>query len=67
MKACIIQPPYSVDPTQADRVFDWEMDALGRCDQSMDIIVMPEYSDVPCFMRDRESFWKCPADMPIDF
>lgn len=41
MKACIIQPPYSVDPTQADRIFDWEMDALGRCDQSMDIIVMP--------------------------
>lgn len=29
MKACIIQPPYSVDPTQADRIFDWEMDALA--------------------------------------
>lgn len=56
MKACLIQPLYSTDTTQADRLFEWEIDALCRCDESMDIIVLPEYSDVPCFVRDRESF-----------
>lgn len=37
MNACIIQPPYSVDPTQADRIFDWEMDALGADEIELDL------------------------------
>ena len=48
MKACIIQPPYSRDVSYSDAFFDWKIDALKQCDDSMDIIVLPEYSDVPC-------------------
>ncbi len=48
MKACVIQPPYSTDYSRSDECFRWEMEALDRCDPSMDLIVMPEASDVPC-------------------
>lgn len=48
MKACIIQPPYSRDVSQCDEFFAYKMDCLDKCDDSLDIIVLPEYSDVPC-------------------
>lgn len=48
MKACIIQPPYSADLTCADELFDYKIKQLEECDSSVDIIVLPEYSDVPC-------------------
>ena len=47
MKACVIQPPYSRNTADSDRLFGWKLDALDACDGSMDIIVLPEYSDVP--------------------
>ncbi len=48
MKACIIQPPYSRDVSLSDAYFEYKMDCLNQCDESADIIVLPEYSDVPC-------------------
>ena len=48
MKACIIQPPYSRDVSLSDVYFDYKMNCLDQCDSSVDIIVLPEYSDVPC-------------------
>jgi predicted amidohydrolase len=48
MKACVIQPPYSRDAAFSDEYFEFKLDMLSKCDQSMDIIVLPEYSDVPC-------------------
>ena len=48
MKAYVFQPAYSMDFSQSDALFAWELDALDRCDESMDVIVLPEYSDVPC-------------------
>lgn len=48
MKACVIQPPYSMDIKDADRLFEQKLEYLRKCDDSMDIIVLPEYSDVPC-------------------
>lgn len=54
MKACIIQPPYSMDTSFSDEYFDYKMDLLDRCDKSVDIIVLPEYSDVPCATKTRE-------------
>ncbi len=47
MKACIIQPYYSKDFSRAEELLHWELDALDRCDDSMDLIVLPEYADVP--------------------
>lgn len=54
MKACIIQPPYSADIAYADEYFDYKMKLLDSCDESIDIIVLPEYSDVPCCTKTRE-------------
>ena len=56
MKACIIQPAYSVDYSLSDQMFRWELEALDRCDESMDLIVLPEAADVPCLARTREEF-----------
>ena len=48
MKACIIQVPYSRDVSFSDEYFEYKMKMLDECDDSLDIIVLPEYSDVPC-------------------
>ncbi|MBR5868273.1 MAG: hypothetical protein IKZ21_02400, partial [Clostridia bacterium] len=47
MKACIIQPPYSRSIADADRFFAWKIAEIEKCDQTVDVIVLPEYSDVP--------------------
>ena len=43
-----MQPPYSNDVAFADEYFAYKMQWLDECDESLDIIVLPEYSDVPC-------------------
>ncbi len=48
MKVCIIQPAYSTDYTKSDAYFAEEMALLERCDDSMDLIVLPEACDIPC-------------------
>ena len=48
MKACIFQPPYSRDLSLSEEYFQYKMNLLDTCDESMDLIVLPEYSDVPC-------------------
>ena len=48
MKACIFQPPYSRDLGFSDHYFSYKLRLLNECDESLDIIVLPEYSDVPC-------------------
>ena len=54
MKACVLQPPYSRDVSFSQEYFDYKIKMLDSCDESMDIIVLPEYSDVPCATKDRE-------------
>ena len=54
MKVCVMQPPYSSDLTKADEYFAFKLDCLSRCDASMDVIVLPEYSDVPAACRSAE-------------
>jgi len=48
MKTCIIQPPYSRDVSFSDSYFEYKLKLLEECDESVDLIVLPEYSDVPC-------------------
>ncbi|MBQ7822288.1 MAG: hypothetical protein IJ391_08415 [Clostridia bacterium] len=47
MKVCIVQPPYSMDAAPAEENFAKKLEYLAQCDSSMDVIVLPEYSDVP--------------------
>ena len=54
MKACIIQPPYSRDVSYSDEYFDFKIKMLDNCDEDVDIIVLPEYSDVPCATTTKE-------------
>lgn len=54
MKVCIIQPPYSVDYERTEEYFRYELELLAKCDESMDIIVMPELCDVPCLAKTKE-------------
>ena len=54
MKACVVQPAFSYDYERSDELFQWEMDMLDSCDESMDIIVFPEYSNVPAGALTRE-------------
>ena len=48
MKACVIQHPYSNDVSFCDEYFAYKLQQLDALDDSVDIIVLPEYSDVPC-------------------
>ncbi len=54
MKTCIMQPPYSTDGNDAERLFQAKLDLLEQCDESLDLIVLPEYSEVPCATSTRE-------------
>ena len=54
MRACIIQPPYSRDLSYSDEFFNYKLDMLSKCDETIDIIVLPEYSDVPCATSTKE-------------
>ncbi len=54
MKACVIQPPYSMDYSKCEEYFQYKLDYLAQCDESLDLIVLPEDSDVPCCGMTRE-------------
>ncbi len=54
MKVCIVQPPYSVDYSQSEEYFKWEIEAFDKCDESMDLIVFPESSATPCMAHSKK-------------
>lgn len=58
MKVAIIQPEYSTNHKRSAKLFDAEIRLLDSCDESLDIIVMPEYSDIPTVPDSNETFWK---------
>lgn len=45
MKFCVVQPFSSTDFSLSDSCFQWMMDTLDQCDDSMDLIVLPEYGE----------------------
>lgn len=58
MKVCIIQPEYCVDHSRSEEFLQWELEALDKCDESMDIIALPESSDTPCLAHNQqERLW----------
>ena len=54
MKVCLIQPPYSTDYSMSDDYFNVELELLDKCDDTMDIIVLPEMTDMPCLCKTTE-------------
>ena len=51
MKVCMIQPEYSTDHSRSEELFNKELEYLRACDESMDIIVMPEMTDIPAMAK----------------
>ncbi|MBR2018802.1 MAG: hypothetical protein IKA05_00210 [Clostridia bacterium] len=58
MKVCVIQPRYSFHETEVDPCFEGLMDLLDTCDESLDLIVLPEYSDAPADVKGKEEFYR---------
>ena len=56
MRACIIQPYYSLNEQDNDKCFNDMVALLDKCDDSLDLIVLPEYSDIPSAQPDKEHF-----------
>jgi len=56
MKACIIQPGYTTDYSLSDQKFEWTMAAMDACDDSLDLIVLPEAADVPAYAPTKEQY-----------
>ena len=47
MKARVIQPLFAQDAPGLDKSFEWTIKELEKCDASLDIVVLPEFSEVP--------------------
>ena len=54
MKVCLIQPPYYMESALSDICFDAKMNMLDACNETLDVIVLPEYSDLPCATYTKE-------------
>ena len=57
MKVCVIQPPYSFKEGDLDACFKKVLTLLDNCDQTADIIVLPEHSDVPAHLNGKNAFY----------
>ena len=57
MKVCTIQPRYSYDPSELDACFAELLAQLDGCTEDLDLIVLPEYSDVPAAVSGKEAFY----------
>ena len=55
MKVCIIQPAYSTDYDKSELYFNEQLKLIDRCDDSMDLIVLPEACDIPCLAGCKEN------------
>ena len=57
MKVCLIQPEYSFNESDLDERFSGLLKKLDECDESLDIIVLPEYSDAPADVLGMAGFY----------
>ena len=57
MKVCVVQPHYSFDGGDVRVCFEDLLTMLDCCDESMDLIVLPEYSDAPADVQGKDGFY----------
>ncbi|MBQ2735229.1 MAG: hypothetical protein IJF33_05290 [Clostridia bacterium] len=62
MKVCVIQPHYSFDEKEVTSCFEGLLALLEQCDESMDLIVLPEYSDAPADVQGKDGFYGAVAE-----
>lgn len=56
MKVCVIQPWYSMDSGDLETCFQRMLGLMDECDPSMDLIVLPEYCDIPAATPNAAAF-----------
>lgn len=56
MKFCVIQPYYSLDEADEEKCFADMLALLESCGSDLDVIVLPEYSNVLADVRGKEGF-----------
>ena len=47
MRVCVLQPLFPKTPDQSPEFIDWLFRELDRCDDTVDLIVLPEYCNAP--------------------
>ncbi len=57
MKICVIQPHYSFDEKDVGKCFENLLSLLDECDESIDLIVLPEYSDALADVKGKKGFY----------
>ncbi len=57
MKICVIQPHYSFDEKDVGACFEGLLKLLDECDESLDLIVLPEYSDALADVKGKAGFY----------
>ena len=57
MKVCVLQPHYSFDEKDLDACVEGLLSLLDRCDESMDLIVLPEDSDSLAAVKGKKGFY----------
>lgn len=56
MKVCVIQPYYSFEEKDTAQCYEKMVELLDRCDESLDLIVLPEYCDIPAAQDTKQAF-----------
>ena len=59
MKLCAIQQPYPYTPEEADAAVEFVIRELESCDDSLDLILTPEYSNCPTKFPSAEASIAC--------
>ncbi len=57
MKVCVVQPHYSFDERDAEQCFEGLLELLDQCDDSLDLIVLPEYSDAMADVQGKAGYY----------
>jgi len=58
LKVCVIQPHYSFEEKDAKECFEMLLALMDQCDESLDLIVLPEYSDALADVKSRDGFYR---------
>ncbi len=58
MKVTVIQPPYSFAGEDVYQNFDTLLSLMDQCDASSDLIVLPEYSDIPADIKSNAEMFR---------
>ena len=59
MKVSVIQPYYSMDSNDIEICYKKMVEWMDKCSEKSDIIVLPEYCDIPANTKDCEMFHRC--------